>query len=612
MVQKTDTFMLGDAFKKVDRAAWRAMVDGVLKGKPYDKVMLAETLEGLTLQPLYAADNASVEPQPAGRNGAWGIDTPHWNPDAAATNAAIIEDLERGATGIVLKLAAGGTPGIAIEHLGEALKGVYLDLAPVTLLPGEDFALASEAFLGLVAARGHAQGSVRGTLGIDPLGVLAQTGRLPQKLEAAITDGAAIAARVTDTQPGLSAFMVDAGIVQTAGGAAPMELGYMLSAGLAYLRAMEAAGVPLSKAVTQLSFVLATDPDMMMSVAKFRAARRLWARVQEAMDVTDTPVKLTGVLSLRSMTIKDPWVNILRATAAGFAAGIGGADSVCLMPHDTMLGLPSAFARRIARNVQVILQEESNAAVVDDPAAGAWSFETITAELAREAWDYFQKIEAAGGAVAAVRAGLIAEDCVAVWQSRRAKLATRKEPVTGVSEFPNIDEKPLEGFGVIPVGAQPARPAVEVAHPFGFHRYAEDFERLRLLSDAMLDETGTRPAVYLATLGSVAEYTARVTFARNFFEAGGVTAHVAESDDLAEGFRQSGAKVAVLCGSDARYEEEGLAAVQALKDAGAARVIIAGRPANADNLAAHGVSEFIFMGCDVIASLSRFYEGEAA
>ncbi|WCL52979.1 methylmalonyl-CoA mutase family protein [Gimibacter soli] len=612
MVQKTDTFMLGDAFKKVDRAAWRAMVDGVLKGKPYDKVMLAETLEGLTLQPLYAADNASVEPQPAGRTGAWGIDTPHWNPDVAATNAAILEDLERGATGIVLKLAAGGTPGIAIEHLGEALKGVYLDLAPVTLLPGEDFALASEAFLGLVAARGHAASSVTGTLGIDPLGVLAQTGRLPQKLEAAIADGAAIAARVAEAPPGLRAFMVDAGIVQTAGGTAPMELGYMLSAGLAYLRAMEAAGVPLSKAVTQLSFVLATDPDMMMSVAKFRAARRLWARVQDAMDVTDTPAKLTGVLSLRSMTIKDPWVNILRATAAGFAAGIGGADSVCLMPHDTMLGLPSAFSRRIARNVQVILQEESNAAVVNDPAAGAWSFETITAELAREAWDYFQKIEAAGGAVAAVRAGLIAEDCAAVWQSRRAKLATRKEPVTGVSEFPNIDEKPLEGFGAIPVGAQPARHAVEVARSFGFHRYAEDYERLRLLSDAMLDETGARPAVYLATLGSVAEHTGRVTFAKNFFEAGGVAAHVAESDDLAAGFRQSGATVAVLCGSDARYEEEGLAAVQALKDAGAVRVIIAGRPANADNLAAHGVSDFIFMGSDVIASLSRFYEGEAA
>jgi methylmalonyl-CoA mutase len=283
------------------------------------------------------------------------------------------------------------------------------------------------------------------------------------------------------------------------------------------------------------------------------------------------------------MTRRDPWVNMLRTTIATLAAGAGGADSVTVLPFDHALGLPDAFARRIARNTSTILIEESQLARVIDPAGGSWYVERLTDELAHAGWEFFRRIERLGGQAAALRSGHLAQDLADTWQARRTKLAKRREPVTGVSEFPYLAEKPVvrESAPEPPSGGLPRV------------RRDEEFEALRARSDAHLAATGSRPRVFLAAIGPAAAHTARLTFASNLFQAGGI-------EPVADGaFEDSGATEAVLCSSDALYEEQAETTARTLKAAGARHVFLAGRPGRYA-----GVDAYVFAGCDAVAVLS--------
>jgi methylmalonyl-CoA mutase len=270
---------------------------------------------------------------------------------------------------------------------------------------------------------------------------------------------------------------------------------------------------------------------------------------------------------------------MLRTTLACLAAGVGGAESVTVLPFDHALGLPDAFARRIARNTSTILLEESHLARVIDPAGGSWYVERLTDELAHAAWSFFQELERAGGQAAALASGLVGERLAATWQDRSRKLARRREPITGVSEFPNLAERPVERE---PAPAAPAGGLPRV-------RRDEAYEALRARSDAHLAATGSRPTVHLAALGPAAAHTARLSFASNLFQAGGIE----PVED------PSGATVACLCSSDALYEEQAEAAARDLRSAGVQRVFLAGRPGTYA-----GVDDYVFAGCDAVAVLS--------
>ena len=655
---------LAAMFEPATDEAWRQLVDRALGGRDFDKVMTAETYDGIRLQGLYSQANADLSGRPQARDGMWGTIVPHWNPDVAATNAAILEDLGRGATGLALRLQAGRFPGIPAEKLSEALDGVYLNMASFTLVPGEEFSTAAQTMLSLLEASGHKASDFHGKLGVDPLGTLAQTGRLGTSLVGAMSQGSEIAGAVARVYPNVSTFMADSGPYHMAGATEAQELGIMMATGVAYLRAMVSGGMDVATAASQIAFSMAADADVSLTIAKFRAARLMWAAVLKECGLEDAPkMALSGVSSLRMMSVKDPWVNILRATAACFGAGIGGADDICILPHDSMVGMSSGFARRIARNVQIILQEESGLSRVQDPAAGSYAFETITSELAPKAWEYFQKIESVGGiekALAAraiqedlanawavrrqnpaagsyafetitselapkaweyfqkiesvggiekaLAARAIQEDLANAWAVRRQNLAKRKDAITGVSEFPDIDEKPITNTGPMPPEPTELAPAGVTIEPLAFHRLPEDFEKLRGFSDACLEKDGTRPLIYLANIGSPADYSARTTFAKNFFEAGGIksVSGMGGTDVAAivDEFKASGAKLAVLCSSDDQYGGLGQDVAACLKKAGA-YVYLAGRPLNADDLKKAGVDEFIYMGCDLLEVLAQ-------
>ncbi|MFB7510287.1 methylmalonyl-CoA mutase family protein, partial [Streptomyces broussonetiae] len=516
-----DGLSLAAEFPDATHEQWQRLVEGVLRksGKEVSGAAaedaLSTTLEdGLRTRPLYTAREAAPDAglpgfapyvrggRPEGNvAGGWDVRQRH----TALAEHAVLADLENGGTSLWLVLGEGGLP---VAELPRALDGVYLDLAPVVLDAGRDTEAAAEALLRLYAGKGVAAEAVRGNLGGDPLGYEARTGTALD-----VAPYAALAARCAATYPGLRALTVDALPYHEAGGSAAQELGASLATGVAYLRELTEAGLTVEQAAGQLEFRYAATADQFLTIAKLRAARRLWARVAEVSGASGAGAQVQhAVTSPVMMSRRDPWVNMLRTTVATLAAGVGGADSVTVLPFDHALGLPDAFARRIARNTSTILIEESHLARVIDPAGGSWYVERLTDELALAAWEFFRSIERDGGQAAALRSGRLRTDLVATWAERSKKLAKRREPITGVSEFPLLSEKPVERE---PAPAPPSGGLPRV-------RRDEAYEELRARSDAHLAATGARPRVFLATLGSAAEYTARATFAANLFQAGGI------------------------------------------------------------------------------------------
>ncbi|MET8768629.1 methylmalonyl-CoA mutase family protein [Streptomyces sp. NPDC004658] len=589
-----DGLSLAAEFPDATHEQWQRLVEGVLRksGKELTGAAaedaLSTTLEdGLRTRPLYTARDSAPDPglpgfppfvrggrpEGAGTNG-WDVRQRH-TALAGGTADAVLADLENGGTSLWLVLGEGGIP---VPDLGRALDGVYLDLAPVVLDAGRDTGAAAEALLRLYDDKGVAPQAARGNLGGDPLGYEARTGTALD-----FAPFAALAARCAERYPGLRALTVDALPYHEAGGSAAQELGASLATGVAYLRELTEAGLGVDQAADQLEFRYAATADQFLTIAKLRAARRLWARVAEVCGAPAAGAQVQHVVtSPVMMTRRDPWVNMLRTTVATLAAGVGGADSVTVLPFDHALGLPDAFARRIARNTSSILIEESHLARVIDPAGGSWYVERLTDELAEAAWQFFRSIERDGGQAAVLRSGRLRTDLATTWAERSKRLAKRREPITGVSEFPLLAEKPVERA---PAPEPPSGGLPRV-------RRDEAFEELRARSDAHLAATGTRPRIFLATLGSAAEYTARSTFAANLFQAGGI-------EPVTEGrFEDSGATEAVLCSSDALYAEQAEETAKALRAAGARHVFLAGRGDHP------GIDSYVFAGCDAVDVLS--------
>jgi methylmalonyl-CoA mutase len=607
MTNDEQHLQLAGEFPPVTYEEWRALVNGVLaKGLSdptpeelaarFERTLVSHTYDGIAIQPLYDGRVGEREPGLPGQapfvrgrtplgNAAGGWDVcqrVEVEGDGSAANALALEELENGATSLWLGLAGAESP----EALRRVLDGVHLDLIGVRLDGGERAGEMARAF----AALG---GSGPANLGLDPIGQAASTGS-----HGDVADGLAEAAEVAQgCRAGVRALVVDAVRYHRAGAADAEELGCALATAVAYLRELTGAGMTLPAAWAQMEVRLAASADQFSTIAKFRAARRLWGRVAEVMELDPavTVPPLHAVTSPAMLSAYDPWVNLLRTTVACFGAGVGGADAVTVAPYDAVATGPgsSDLGRRLARNIQSLLLEESGMARIIDPAGGSWYVEALTDELAAAAWRWFQDIETAGGMAAALGAGMVGERLASTWTKRSARLATGADPLTGVSEFPNIDESPPPKLPV-PVGG--------AAGGLPVHRYPEAFEALRARTDAQVAAGGSRPRVFLATIGTPAQFTARATFAKNLFEVVGIRA--LEGD--ATTFGATEATLACICSTDKIYSEQAAGVARALKDAGATRVYLAGRPGDRrGEWEAAGIDEFIYQGCDRLDVLAR-------
>ncbi|MGZ9112425.1 MAG: methylmalonyl-CoA mutase family protein [Rhodoplanes sp.] len=616
MAQDTDLSLAAD-FPPARREEWLKLVEGVLKGAPFEKRLVSKTYDGLVIQPLYSPGAAS-RPLAARPGGApWQVLQRVDHPDPAVANAEARHELENGATGLVLVFAgAVGANGYGIASDKAALAKVLDEIRPdagisIELQLSPQAKEAANNLAEIIKGRGVAPDATDIRFGFDPLGAIATGSGAAAWPEAA--PAFAVAVEHLEALGFRGPFAVpDGRVVHNAGGSETQELAYVLAAAVSYLRALETGGMTIDDARRAIFFRLSADADQIISIAKFRAARKLWARIEEACGLSPGHVFISAETAWRMMTKHDPWVNMLRGTIAVFAAGVGGADAVTVLPCTNALGLPDRFARRIARNTQLILLEESNLARVADPAAGSGGVEEMTKQLCSGAWSLFQEIEKAGGLWSALQSGLLQKKVAAVVAAREKAIATRKEPLTGISEFPNIHETPVSVLPVPPVALKPGSALVEPLKPI---RLAESFERLREASDRLFAESGARPKIFLANLGRIAEFNARATFAKNFFEAGGIEAVSNDGFAAADGktdrpaliaaFKASGAKLACLCSSDKVYPVEAIETAKALAAAGATQVYLAGRPGDLEAaLKEAGVQNFIFVGCDTLAMLS--------
>ncbi len=576
------------------RGRWRSAVAGVLAksarkepaelGDEPEHLLDASTYDGFVIRPLYTEFDELPEPPLPGEwpylrggpdNSALRDVKSGWKvvevfPSAGAavaeTNAAVLAALGEGVSALQLRV---GESGAAPDQLDRLLEGVYLSMAPVILDAGTEYSAACDAMLALVA---EVEPDQRTTLSID-LGADPLTAALSDRPAPAVDDVAAVASRVA-ADHGVRAITVDGPAFHNLGANATWELAGSVGAAVAYLRVLTETGIPVGQALRQISFRLAADDDQFMTIAKMRAARRLWARVAE---VVGEPQSGGAVVhaetSLPMMTQRDPWVNMLRTTLAAFGAGVGGADTVLVFPFDMAIpggfpGTARSFARRIARNTQLLLLEESHVGRVLDPAGGSWFVEDLTDQLAEQAWRHFQAIEAHGGFVNAH--DFIAGEVAEIAARRTDDIAHRRTSITGVNEFPNLSEPAL------PQGDSQGIPG-------NLARYAAGFEALRDRSDAFLARTGSRPQVLLLPLGPLAEHNIRTTFAANLLASGGIEAINPGTVD-AGGVAAAVAEiptaelpgVALICGTDKRYQDEAAGIVAAARDAGISRIYLAG------------------------------------
>jgi methylmalonyl-CoA mutase len=569
--------VLAGEFPPASREQWQRLVAKVLRSteESPERELTTVTGDGIEIAPLYTGDASRPSPgypgqapfvrgrTAAGSRSGWDVRQRHANPDPAMAREQIMEDLEGGVSSLWLGLGEGQLP---VGALPDVLAEVYLDLAPIVLDAGEQFAEAADAFFGTAAGRGVPSGALAGCLGADPLGVQARTGT-----QASLTAAVDLARRCSADFPGIRAIVVDALPFHEAGGTDGQELGCALAAGLEYLRAMREAGLPADAAFGQLEFRFAATADQFATIAKMRAARRTWARVAEQCGVTSGVggQRQHAVSSWPMLTRRDPWNNILRATLACFAAGVGGADAITVVPFDAAIGQPDRLARRVARNVHPLLVEESHVARVIDPAGGSWYVEDLTEQLARHAWTCFQDIERAGGLRAALAGGVIADQLAASRAARRDALARRREAVTGVSEFPLVGEALLTR----PAAAEPP------GGPGGLPRirWSQWHEELRDRADAYTRAAGSPPAVTLALLDSSRASVGRAEKVAALLSPAGITtvkASAAGDDADAPG----PASVVFVCGGPEADADEVRAAVDQARTQGASTVVVAAGP----------------------------------
>ena len=562
----------------------------------------SETDDGLPIAPLYPRVSTD-EPQPWRTSEAWLISQRVDHPDTEIANRSALLDLEGGADALTI-VCAGGPYGRGFglatdgQALGRALDRVELDLISLRLDAGAETWLAFCAIADLAKRRRLTSAGLDVDLGFDPIGLFARTARpeAPDNLQAILDMArhAGLAGRP---------LLADGRPYHEAGAGEAQELAAILATAVAYLRRLEADGVGLAAARDAIAWLLPVDADVFLGMAKTRAARRLWARAEAAIGLEPRPLRLHAETSWRMMTRYDPWVNVMRATAAAFAAGLGGADVVTVLPMTLPLGLPDDHARRLARNVGRVLIDEASLAKVDDPSAGSGGVEALTNNLCERAWALFQDIERAGGIEAALTSGTLQASIAATARRRAAGVAELRRGIVGTSRFPSLADQDVRVLDV------PCRPEPDVpSNALPSVRDAEPFEALRDRAEARA-AAGKRPTVLLAGLGTPAAFGPRATYAANVLAAAGVaTVLEVETQDIADlATRLAGVAkpVACVCATDEASLKQGEALVSALRAAGARLVLLVG---SEDIRRKIGADAFIQDGHDMLQVLGRTLE----
>ncbi|MGB8222395.1 MAG: methylmalonyl-CoA mutase subunit beta [Polyangiales bacterium] len=672
----SDTDERMNTFPPVTKVDWLAKVEADLKGASVD-ALRSVLPSGLTIEPLYSAEDVEglsdpgfpgVYPYLRGASplGGWVIRQEYDDPRPNVCRETIRQDLERGVEALWVKLGPRyGCRILTIDELDDLLESVDLASTSIWVDGGSDALAVAAGLVALASRRGVSHAALRGGFGCDPVGLLAAEGCLQGGLRARFAELRDLGFWCSRHAPGLRAAGVSSDPYDGGGASTVQELAYTIATGLEYLRQLIEGGMSVDAAARQIGFSYAVSSDFFTQVAKLRAARWLWAKVVVTAggEPDAAAMQIHCRTSRFTKTQRDPWVNMLRVTAECTAAVLGGAQSIATLPFDCVLGPPDELARRVARNTQVVLREESHLGEVADPAAGSWFVERLTNDLARAAWTELRSIEAGGGIVAALGSGKLVDAVCEVADAREMRLGKRESPIVGVSEFPNLHEEAIGRDAIEAAdvqrllaasldrldpgahrdrlialasevsaaerapgaltdaciaattgGADIYSVATVLRHgqpdfhvePIPQWREAEIWEHLRDRSD----RHSPRPVAFLANLGPIPSHKARSTWVRNLLAAVGIDAATNEGfldiEALTAAWKQSAAPLAVICGSDEDYETLLNPTVAALKRAGCAVLLVAGRPGKREpELREAGVSGFVFVGVDVLEVMTQ-------
>lgn len=689
MSTQTDQNLLKD-FKQATYEEWRGAAEALLKGAPFEKRMLTKTPEGITLQPIYRQEDVeglqtSTHAPGEGSfargsdasgylGNAWEIAQEQPYGDPLVFNEALLKDLNGGQSAVNALLDSASQLGLdpdqasdaqigecglslaTLDDLKVAFSGLNADYLPVYFQSGCAGLSTQALFNAWLKGEGVDAAKVKGGLNMDPYGVLATRGKLPASLDALLDELALLVKYNAKNSPEFAAAGISGIPYHGAGASATEELASVLSTGVAYLRAMDMRGVSVDDAARQVRFTLSIGGNFFMEIAKFKVARMLWAKVVKELGGGAEACRMVihARTGMANKTQLDPYVNMLRTTTEAFSAVVGGASSICVGCFDETMRLPDDFSRRIARNLQVILQEECELTHVIDPAGGSWYVDSLTDELAKHVWTAFQNLEKEGGIVSSLKSGKWQETLAATRANREKMLGQRRASLIGTNQYPNLEETPLEG-GVVTTAdfkakvresakvrreanccasVRKAYEAVPEEGKIAFlidivesgatigcitklfrsdaveesletslpsWRLAQSYEALRAAASKYQIKTGTAPQIFLANLGPLKKHKARADFTRSFFAAGGFECQYSKGieniDTGVKDFIKSGARIAVICGTDPAYVETVPALAAALKKAAPEmKLILAGFPG--DNLETYkkaGLDDYIFV-----------------
>lgn len=663
-------------FPRVDDATWHDVAERSLRGRgTFESRLVSTTLDGFDVQPLYSHLDKDTgfpglppftrgsTPLPA-NDEAWEIRQEFAHPDFKTTNEQLLRDLSRGVAGATLVLDKGfnrgtddatqiGLPIRTVNDLTSTLDGAHLSMIGIDIKAGVN---GHSALALLVAHLDGADGQrsdLRGSIGYDPLSQLLLDGTLSINETRIFDLGADLVHWTRKNTPNIRPIVVSGRVVQEAGASEGQEIAWQLATGIEWMRALTARGVRANDAADSITFHSTVARDIFLEIAKLRALRQTWGRALEAIGVDEAHRAMDLHVRGSSATLsqRDPWVNMLRITGHTYSAALGGAQSITTPSYDDVLAIPVEFGRRIARNTQLILRDESHLCRVHDAVGGSYYFETLTKQYADIAWTTMQEIEVAGGAIAWATQGTLSENIGAVRAKRDKDISTRRMPLTGVSEYPNLTEAPIETpeppsrtpatggptadrtLAAIEAGtfdgsvAEAAladakngvlSSAILTAIESGSNalsapalprlRYARHWEALRDAADQYKGDHGDFPQAFLACVGRIPEHRARASFAQNLFAAAGINAPINDGwetiEEIVQAFKESNAPIACICSTDKRYADIVKPLAKALTDAGAKRIVVAGNPRdNKDAWKAAGVHAGIYMGCSALQTM---------
>ncbi|MEE0978793.1 MAG: methylmalonyl-CoA mutase small subunit [Muribaculaceae bacterium] len=602
---------LFDQFPAVTTEEWRAKVDADLKGVPFEKKLVWRTNEGFNVQPMYRAEDIedlkTTDTLPGEypfvrgtrRDNNWLTRQEIMESDPVKANEVALDVLGKGVNSLGFKVAE---PTVAtIEAL---LKGIDLAAVEVNFAccPGKavDLAAALVEYL----KKNNAAETFRGSIDYNPLkGAFRHGKQIPAE---SVQNAAKIIETVKDV-PAIRVIAVDSVMLNSAGAYIYQELGYALAWGAEWLTALTEAGLSVDAVARRIKFNMGVSSNYFMELAKFRAARMLWAQiVEQYKPECECACKMVchASTSLFNQSVYDAHVNLLRSQTEAMSAALAGVDSITVVPFDTPYKNPDAFSERIARNQQFLLKEESHLDKVVDPAGGSYYVETLTVSIAKEAWKLFIEVQDKGGFFTMVDNGEVQAAVNASNQKRHADMARRKEILLGTNQFPNFNEMAagkIEKEEGCKCGCSADG---DNAKALNMSRQASDFEKLRLATE----KASNRPKVFMLTIGNLAMRLARAQFSSNFFGCAGY--EIIDNigfNTVEEGVNaamEKGADIVVLCSSDDEYAAFAPEA-NTLID-GRAEFVVAGAPACMEELQAKGITNFIHVRSNVLETLQAF------